>query len=390
MHKFSKYFLILMSALFISTGCDNSNDSAPSTPIPPPTVTSIQVTPGVATVPVGLSGQMLATAYLSDGGFLDVTDTAAWTSSNENVVTVDTNTAKATAIAAGTGIITATYESIAGDSTITVTTPTLDSISIDPLDESVPIDIEVQYSATGLFSDHTIFDMTELVTWESSVLSVSTIDAEGLASALAAGTTVITASYDVVSTTTTLNVNATTIVSLDITPYDSSIEEGGIERMILTALFSDGTTHDVTHDTTWVSSDPQIAQIENLTGKVTAVAPGTTEIKATYETSTATTFLNVFAATLESITVTPGLSQPDVGTPVQYKAIGLYSNNTTRDITKTVTWRSSNMTVATILSGPDNGGLADTIGVGFITITANVQNNPAVSGSATLNVLAGN
>jgi hypothetical protein len=49
------------------------------------------------------------------------------------------------------------------------------------------------------------------------------------------------------------------------------------------AAFSDGASRDVTGEAQWASSNPNVAVVSE-TGRVTPMAPGTTEIRATYET----------------------------------------------------------------------------------------------------------
>ena len=53
-----------------------------------------------------------------------------------------------------------------------------------------------QFTATGTFADGSTADITDLVTWASATPSVATISDTGLASALALGTSAITASFE--------------------------------------------------------------------------------------------------------------------------------------------------------------------------------------------------
>jgi trimeric autotransporter adhesin len=84
---------------------------------------------------------------------------------------------------------------------------------------------------------------------------------------------------------------------------------------------------------------------------------------------------------LSSIQVTPANPSVAAGLQQQFKATGMYSNNTSQDLTASVTWSSSNMAIATIASG----GLATSATAGSTTITATQS---GVSGMATLQVTA--
>ncbi len=82
---------------------------------------------------------------------------------------------------------------------------------------------------------------------------------------------------------------------------------------------------------------------------------------------------------LTSIAVTPGSSRLVVGAVQQFAATGSYSDGSVLDITSSVTWTSSNATVA----GLATGGSATANGAGSAVVTAS---SGSVSGSAALDV----
>lgn len=81
--------------------------------------------------------------------------------------------------------------------------------------------------------------------------------------------------------------------------------------------------------------------------------------------------------TLSSIVVTPANPSIANGTTQQFTAKGSYSNLSVQNITMSVTWNSSNTSVATI----DNAGLATVLSAGTTTITAMYGN---ITGSTLL------
>jgi hypothetical protein len=83
--------------------------------------------------------------------------------------------------------------------------------------------------------------------------------------------------------------------------------------------------------------------------------------------------------TLKSIAVTPASPIIASGATQQFTATETYSDNTTKDITSSVTWSSSDAGIATIT----NAGLATAIAAGSTTITAT---SGSVSGSTTLTI----
>lgn len=87
---------------------------------------------------------------------------------------------------------------------------TLVSITVTPANPSVTAGATQQFSATGTFSDGTTQGLTTTVTWSSSLTSVATISnstgSNGMATAVAAGTTTITATSGSISGSTGLTV----------------------------------------------------------------------------------------------------------------------------------------------------------------------------------------
>jgi trimeric autotransporter adhesin len=96
-----------------------------------------------------------------------------------------------------------------GCSSKPATTATLSSITIVPASPSnLPVGYPQVFIASGTYSDgRSGVDLTSKVTWTSSDTSIATISAAGTATALAVGSTKITATLDdIKSQTVTLTV----------------------------------------------------------------------------------------------------------------------------------------------------------------------------------------
>ena len=178
------------------------------------TLQSITVTPTVS-IPIGATQQFTATGNFSDGSTQNLTTTATWSSSNTGVATVSNASGTqglASAVAAGTASITATSGSIAGSATLTVNPATLVSIAITPQSPSISTGATQQFTATGTFSDNSKQNITTTVTWISGTVAVATISnasgTQGLATAVSAGTSTISASEGSISTSTELTVSS--------------------------------------------------------------------------------------------------------------------------------------------------------------------------------------
>src|SRR4029077_9229502 len=79
------------------------------------------------------------------------------------------------------------------------------------------------------------------------------------------------------------------------------------------------------------------------------------------------------AATLVSIQVTSPAASIANGLTQQFTATGVYTDNSTQDLTSVVTWGSSDTTVATISNASGSSGLASAAGTGSTNISASVS-----------------
>lgn len=107
--------------------------------------------------------------------------------------------------------ITAGYGAFSGIATLTVGSLNLTSISIVPGTASVPVGAVQQFAALGSYSDGSIQDITSSVTWTSANGATSNVTTSGRATALAGGSTTISASMGSVTGTASLSVQTGTI-----------------------------------------------------------------------------------------------------------------------------------------------------------------------------------
>jgi len=350
-----------------------------------PTLVSITVTPAASSIVLGTQQQFTATGNYSDGSTKNLTSSATWKSTATNVATIS-SAGLASAVASGTTTISATSGAVTGSTTLTVNPAALLSIAVTPANSSAALGTTQQFKAVGTYSDGSTLDLTTTASWTSSATGVASISnaagTQGLASTLATGTSNINASLGSVSGVTAFTVTPAALTSIVVTPALLSISLGAIQQFTATGKFTDGTTQDVTSTAVWSSSAPSIATISNATGTqgvATSVATGVTTITAASGTVNGSTSVTVTPAALISIAVTPANETIATGTTQQFTAIGTFSDNSTQNLTSSVTWSSSNLSLATI----SNAGLATGASVGGVTISAA---SGTVSGSTTLTV----
>ena len=346
------------------------------------TITGLTVTPPTLTIAAGTTAQFSAVAQYSDGSTQNVTSLASWQSSTTTTATISP-LGVATALAAGSTNITATFGGLTSASaTLTVSSATLVAISLAPNPGKTNVGgVAVQFTARGAFSDSTSRDISSQVTWSTSDPTKATITA-GLAYPVAAGTVTITAASGTISGTSVLVVGSATLTGLAVNPPSATIPAGTTQQFTATAQYSDGSTQNVTSSASWVSSSTTTATISSA-GVATAVIAGSTSIKATFGGLTSTAVpLTVSSAKLVSIGVAPNPGKTNVGgAPIQYSALGAFSDHTSQDITGQVSWSTSDPTVATV----DSTALAHPVGAGTVTITAmSGTGSAAITGTATL------
>lgn len=158
--------------------------------------------------------------------------------------------------------------------------PTLVSISVTSASQSVAAGLTDQFMATGVYSDSSKQDLTKSVAWTSGTSSVATVNASGLATSLAQGTSLITATSGTVSGSATLTVTAPQIVSLAIAPATLSVQLGATSSPLSAiATYTDKSTQDVSSSVTWAVSNPWIAQLSSA-GAITGSRTGYTAVTA--------------------------------------------------------------------------------------------------------------
>jgi uncharacterized protein YjdB len=343
------------------------------------TVVSISVTPSTVTINVGATEQFTATATYSDGTTANVSSTATWTVGTGSIASI-TGAGLATATAAGSTNVTASLSGMSGAADLTVKAATVVSISVTPSTATINVGATEQFTATATYSDGTTANVSSTATWTVGTGSIASITSAGLATAMAAGSTSVTASLSGVSDSANLTVQVPppTLVSVSVTPANPSIQVGATQQFSATANYSNGSTVNVTSTATWSSSASSVATV-NASGLATAVAAGSATITATYQGISGATTLAV-TSPVTALAVTPTPVNLVVGGTQQFTATATYENGTTGVVTTSATWSSSNPSVVTVSAS----GFAIAVAAG--TAASVTASYGGASGSATVNV----
>jgi uncharacterized protein YjdB len=177
-----------------------------SAPAPVP-VASVTVAPASSGLLIGATVQLSATTRDANNNVL-TGRVVTWTSSNSAISTVSAS-GLVTAIAAGSATITALSETKTGTATITVSAPApvpVASVSVSPASSSLLVGATVQLSATTRDANNNVLT-GRVVTWSTAGAGIASVSANGFVTAVAAGTTQITATSEGKSGSATITVS---------------------------------------------------------------------------------------------------------------------------------------------------------------------------------------
>jgi uncharacterized protein YjdB len=166
---------------------------------------SIAIAPANAKVAETTQAQFKATGTFADGSTQDLTTSVNWASSNQGIATMGAQSGVLKALSPGLTTITATFGSITGSTSVTITNATLTLITVSPSSASIALGSAQQFTATGTFSDGSTQVLIN-ANWSSSDTGVAIVTSFGLATTSGTGTATIFANLNGVSGNATLTV----------------------------------------------------------------------------------------------------------------------------------------------------------------------------------------
>jgi uncharacterized protein YjdB len=332
-------------------------------------VASVVVAPSRVDVVIGAHPQLTGTAY--DAANVPLPDRPIfWSSSDVTIATVDT-TGIVTALAPGTATITATAEGKSAAATVTVAQVPVASLAITPNSLSMSVGQTAQLADTARDANANVLT-GRVVSWVSSNPAAATVSSTGSLTALAAGSTTITATCEGVTATAAVTVSNFAVGSVTVQPPATSVIQNGSTQLSTTVRDVNGAVV-VDRVVTWSSSNSAIATV-TASGLVTGVAPGSATITATSEGKSGTATVTVNPIPVATVTVAPASANLITGqsttlVPTVKDAGGNVLTG------RVVTWTSSATSVATVSSS----GVVTAVASGTATVTATSEGKTAVA-----------
>ena len=379
---------------------------------------SVQITPTTQSVAVGQTAQFNAVGTFGNAKHAttgNITNSVTWNSSAPSVATINAS-GVATAVGPGTTTITAGGTAYNGptnaSATLTVTGSgggtagsSIASISVIPGSQSVASPSQTsQFIAIGTTSSGATENLTNLVAWSSSSTQIATVGATtGLATGVSQGTATIAGLYTDSKSGTAMTGTATfTVVggkaeqftAVAITPSSQALSASGqtTQLIALATTGSTGLQTDVSDSSQiqWRSSSPSIASV-SASGLVTGSSAGNTTITAeltnadgSVVSGTATVAVSNTPAPepLLSLTIIPSsITVGNLQDTGNFLAFGTFSAAPyVRDLTNSVTWRSSAPDVFPVSS---NNSVPEPVGATAGVVTAYGNGSAAIIAQAT-------
>jgi alpha-tubulin suppressor-like RCC1 family protein len=246
------------------------------------------------------------------------------------------------------------------------------TVTLDPPDPVVGVGATAALTATARSADGTVLEGRE-ITFASSDPAVATIDANGVVTAVAVGTTQITATSEQRSGSVTLTASDVPVAFVTVSPATADLATGA--SLTLTgAAFDAGGAPLPGRVFAWSSSSPAVATVSSL-GVVQGIAAGTATITGSSEGQSATATIEVFVPPVATVEVSPATASVGIGDSVQLAA-ALKDADGNPIVGRPVSFVSSNSLVASV----NDAGLVRGLAPGAVTITASAEGQSGTAG----------
>ena len=330
-------------------------------------VASVQVSPMSASVVVGGSVTLSASAFDAEGNPLSGR-AVTWSSQNPTVATVN-SAGVVSAVGSGSTSVTATIEGKSNSVTVNVgSAPAAPVSSVTVTLDNPALNVGQQTQAVAILKDSQGNVLTRAITWNSLDTAVAKVSSSGLVTAYAGGTVAITARSENVSGSASLTVNtpspaAVAQVLIQVPTHDLVVGQSIQSEVTL----KDAQGNVLLGRTITYSTENSSIVTVSATGVIKGVGVGSTRVTATSGgVSSSETFQVTQAVqTVASIAITPASVSLAIGQTSQAAAVAKDAQGNSISGTS-FTWTTTAPAVATVSSS----GVVSAVGAGTATIRA--------------------
>jgi len=339
---------------------------------------ALLVWPPAASLTVGLPGNLAAERVLSDAGVEDATQLVGWVSSCPVDVQVATGVrgGALTARAPKTCTISAERQGLSGSTLVTATARVVQRLEINPAQLSVGPGGWAAFSASAIFGDGSLRDVTSLAAWSSAnvgVLAAGTGTQAGQALAIDGGVSQLSASFGGATASAPITVSPTAQAPmLEVWPPLLHLHAGTERALRATAVWPTGDAVDVTLWTVFSSSDSSVASVANAAGQrgqLAALSPGTASVAALFGPASASSAVSVDDAAVDALAVSGPTALPQ-GEPAVLQALAHYLDGSQADVTSQASFTSTALSVVRVRGTGPQRGTAMALAAGTATAQA--------------------
>ncbi len=284
-----------------------------------------------------------------------------------------------------TATITVDGSQVSRTATLSVTAAELVSLQVTAPTATLAGGFRAAYTATGRYTDGSVDDVTDEVTWvtnDSSVITISNAAADkGVATGGGVGSTTIQArqpSSVIASDLVPITVTNATLASIQVAPASVTIKQGEDRQLTATGSFSDGSTLNISefNGVQWASANSSVVQVTPNDGEIFGlVQGGAVAISARRGTSgpAGVSQVTVSGIALVDLLIVPqseegcdavvtGVESLPKGYARRFLACALFYNGTITDVTAQAVWATEAAGVVTVGNSGATKGRAEVVG----------------------------
>lgn len=162
--------------------------------------------------------------------------------------------------------------------------PALRAVTVEPASAAIAPGDRLPLAALGRYQDGSVRDLTALATWSAGSGRAAAVDAQGVVTGKAQGTTTIAAAWGgrEGGAAVTVDAAAPALRTLEIEPRQATLPAGGALAFLATGRYADGSARDLTRVVRWSSPEagPGGFPPGGPPGAWAAAGPGRAQVEA--------------------------------------------------------------------------------------------------------------
>jgi len=319
---------------------------------------TLEIVPGVSTLPMTGRTHLAAVGHWPDGTVVDVTGSASWTVTPPMLIAAGNGPSAGLMLGADAGVTTvqARFGGAVAQAQLQAD-PDPGSLEVWPPAATLAAGTAVPVTVTLLAGSGESIDVTSDAVWISNNPNVSIVtnapDQPGSLLGRSAGAALIVARVGPLQASLPVSVSKATLQRVDIQP-PAAVTTWAPATFRATGTLSDGSTQDLTPWVGWSASDPGILRVHGTgpgRGEARGLDAGTVQVMAhPLGGPSVTVPVSVNGTPLVSLSVELPAGPVTVGSRPRAQALAQGGDGTTVDVTGRVEWTSSAPTVATVSS----------------------------------------